>query len=85
MRCGDGDDGDDVLGEDHERAADEENAATTEALDDPERDRRREHVNQVGNQRDEEGVADCAKGLEEGRAEVEDEVDARELLSALET
>lgn len=78
------DDGDDELADDHGRATDEQDAAASEALDDPERERRREHVHESGDEGDEEGVVDRAKRLEERGTEVEDEVDTGELLRALE-
>lgn len=82
---GDADDGNDELRDDHARGTHEQDATTAVLLDDVERDGRREHVDERGDERDQEGVADRAERLEEGRAEVEDEVDTGELLHALET
>lgn len=79
------DDGDNELADNHRRATDEQDAAAPEALDDPERERRREHVHEGGDEGDKEGVVDRAERLEERGTEVEDEVDTGELLRALET
>ena len=81
---GDADDTDDELGDDHSGGADDENAATTEALDDPEGERGAQDVDEGGDEGDEEGVADRAEGGEEDGSEVEDEVDTGELLHHLE-
>jgi hypothetical protein len=76
-------DGNDELADDHGQATDEENPTTTEALNEVERDGSSEHVHERGDKGDQEGVGDCAECLEEGGAEVEDEVDTGELLGAL--
>lgn len=81
---GDTDDTDDELGDDHSGATEDENTATTEALNDPEGERGGKHVDEGGDQGDEEGVVDRAKGGEEDGSEVEDEVDTSELLHHLE-
>ena len=79
----DADDADDELRNDHAAAADDEDHAPAEALDDPKGERGGEDVDEGGDEGDEEGVLDGAEGLEEDDAEVEDEVDARELLHHL--
>lgn len=77
------DDGDDELADDHAEGAPDEDGAAAEALNGPEGDGRRAHVDQVGDERDEERVLDRAERLEEGGAKVEDEVDTGPLLHHL--
>lgn len=69
------DDGDDVLHDHHQGGAVDEQGAASEALDGPEGDGCGAHVDEGGDQRDQERVADVAELLEEGCAKIEDEVD----------
>ena len=77
------DDGADELADEHAESTPDEQRATAEFLDGPERDGGRAHVDEGGDEGDEEGVADRSKRLEEGSPEVEDKVDARPLLHHL--
>ena len=83
LPCGHADDANDVLTDDHASAADDEDLAAAEALDGPEREWGRADVDECSDEGDEEGIADCPKGGEEDSTEVEDEVDARQLLHHL--
>ena len=76
-------DSDDELHDDHSRASDDEDLAATEAFDCPKGDRRRTDVDKCRDEGDEEGVLNCAKGGEEDRSEVEDEVNSSQLLHHL--
>jgi len=71
---GDTDDGDEVLAEAHANGTDEEETTTTEALDAPHTGEGHDHVNDIGDNGDNERIPD-ARVLEEGCAVVEDEVD----------
>jgi hypothetical protein len=76
-------DGDDELADDHSQGAPEEERAAAEALDGPEGDGGGADIDEGGDKTDEEGVVDSTEILEEGGAEVEDEVDAGPLLHHL--
>ena len=67
----------------HTGRTDDEEWSSTEFLNCPERDGRGTHVHEGGDQTDQERVRDGAELLEEGRAEVEDEVDTGPLLHHL--
>ena len=69
-------DRDDELAHQHAEGAPDEQGAAAEALDRVEGDWGGADVHEGGHQADEEGVLDRAELLEEGRAEVEDEVDS---------
>lgn len=77
-------DGDDELADDHAGRPPDQEGAAAEALHGVEGDRGGADVDEGGDEVHEEGVADGAELLEEGGAEVEDEVAARELLHHLE-
>lgn len=77
------DDTDNELADQHAQGAPDQNRTSTEALNDPEGNRSRADIHECSDQRDEERVADCAKLLEEGGTEVEDEVDTSPLLHHL--
>ena len=76
-------DSNDELREAHASSTDEEEAATTELVDEGQRADGDDGVDDVADDGDDEGVADAGL-LEERRAVVEDEVDAGELLHRLE-
>jgi hypothetical protein len=76
-------DGDDKLADDHSQGAPEEERAAAEFLNGPEGDGGRADVDEGGDETDQEGVVDGAEVLEEGGAEVEDEVDTGPLLHHL--
>ncbi|KFZ08750.1 hypothetical protein V501_05831 [Pseudogymnoascus sp. VKM F-4519 (FW-2642)] len=80
----DADDADDKLCDDHAHGAEDEDAATAEALHDPEGGRGAEDVDEGGDEGDEEGIFNRAEGGEEDGSKVEDEVDTSELLHHLE-
>lgn len=80
---GDADDADDELRDDHSGGADDEELAATEAFDGPEGQGGGADVDEGGDEGDQEGVIDRAQTLEEDGAEVEDEVDAGQLLHHL--
>jgi hypothetical protein len=61
----------------------DEEGSSTELLNGPERDRSRADINEGGNERDQEGVADGSEILEERGTEVEDEVDTLADVSTL--
>lgn len=67
----------------HACSTNDEDSATAEALDCPEGDRCGAHVDEGGDEGDEEGIADRPEGGKENRAEVEDEIDTRKLLHHL--
>ena len=75
--------GDDELADDHTEGTPDQERTTTEALNGPEGNGGRAHVDEGGNKGDEEGILDRTQGLEEGGSEVEDEVDAGPLLHHL--
>lgn len=77
-------DSDEELADKHTKGTDNEDEATAEPLDGPEGDRGGADVDEREDQRDKEGVADGAGGLQEGRGVVEDEVDTGPLLHHLE-
>jgi len=81
---GDTDDGNDELAHNHAGTTDEQDATATETLDDPERERGREHVDERRDESNQERVVDGPQSLEERGSKVEDEVDTGELLRALE-
>lgn len=85
IAVGEGDtaDGDDVFTEAHTDGTDEEKPSTTETFNTPDTREGHSDVDDVGGDRNEEGVGDT-RALEERRTEVEDEVDTGELLPALE-
>lgn len=76
-------DGDDELADNHAEGTPDKQGATAEALDGPEGDGGGDDVDDGGDHGDEEGVLDGAEVLEEGGAEVEDEVDTSPLLHHL--
>ena len=80
---GDADDADDELRDDHSGGADKEELAAAEAFDGPEGQGRGADVDEGGDEGDQEGVTDRAQTREEDVAEVEDEVDAGQLLHHL--
>ena len=77
-------DGDEELADKHSTGTDDEDSATTEALDSPEGERSGADVDKSENERDEETVLNGTGGLEERGGVVEDEVDAGPLLHHLE-
>ena len=79
---GSADGADDELADQHKTGTPDEQLAAAKLLDAIEGDRGGDDVDQVGDERDEEGVLD-ARLLEEGGTVVEDEVDARQLLEHL--
>jgi hypothetical protein len=81
-RDGDTDDGDDELANGHTSRTPEQETPTTEALNAVHTRERHEAVDKVSSDLDKECVLDAGL-LEEGGTEVEDEVDTRELLPAL--
>ena len=66
-RDGDANDRDEILANTHDGSAVEEERAATEPLDTPHTRKGHEHVDDVGGDRDQEGVLDT-RVLEEGRA-----------------
>ena len=80
---GDADDGDDELAAQHAEGAPDQQHAAAELLHRVEGDRGADGVDEVEDQRDQEGVGDGARGLQEGGRVVEDEIDARPLLHHL--
>lgn len=76
-------DGDDELADDHAERTPDEQGAAADSLHTPERDRGRADVDEGRDERDQERVLDGAELLEEGGAEVEDEVDTGPLLAHL--
>lgn len=82
LRDGHARDGNDELTYAHAHRADEQQPATSEALDTPHARECHEAVDDVRRNADEERIFD-ARVLEENRAVVEDEVDAGELLPSL--
>ena len=81
---GDADDGDDELTEEHAKGPPDEQGPASEALDGVEGDRGRADVDEGEDERDQEGVFDAGRGLEEGGRIVEDEIHAGPLLHHLE-
>lgn len=77
------DDTNNELCDNHAQRTPDEDGATAELLNHPEGEWGGADVHERGDQGDEEGVGDGAKGLEEHRAEVEDEVDTGKLLHHL--
>lgn len=75
LSIGDTNNGDDELADNHSESTPQQQRATTNFLNGPESNRSREHVDDGGDHADEERVVDGSEGLEEGCAEVEDEVD----------
>lgn len=67
----------------HPCSTNNEERPTTEALDRPEGDGRRAHVDESSNESNEERVVDRPKRGEEYSAEIENEVDASKLLHHL--
>lgn len=84
VAVGDADDGDEELADDHAQGTPEEEGATADLLNGVEGEGGGEDVDDGGDHGEEEGVLDCAELLEEGGAEVEDEVDTGPLLHHLE-
>jgi hypothetical protein len=80
---GNTDDTDDELHDDHTSGAIKKDGAATESLNDVEGNGSGAHVDERGDQADEEGVADRAELGEEHGSEVEDEVDTGKLLHHL--
>lgn len=79
------DDTNDELHGDHADGTIEENGSSSKTLNDVEGHWCRADVNERGDQANQEWVADAAELLEEDCTEVEDEVDAGELLHHLHT
>lgn len=77
------DDTSDELERDHAGSTVDEQGAATKLLNHEEREGSGQDVDEGGNKRDEEGVLDGAKLLEEDGTEVEDEVDTGQLLHHL--
>ena len=77
------DNGNDELADDHAQSTPDEKGAATESLNGPERDRGGANIDEGGDKADKEGVADRPELLEEGRSEVEDEIDTSPLLHHL--
>ena len=73
----------DELHDDHSCASDNEDLATTEAFDYPKGEGGRADVDEGRDEGDEEGIADCAQRGEKDGSEVEDEIDAGQLLHHL--
>lgn len=71
----DTDNADNEFADQHAKGSPHEQWTTSKPLYGVERERRRAHVNQVEDQRDQKGVGDGTGRLEEGRRVVEDEVD----------
>jgi hypothetical protein len=80
----DTDDGDEELADQHAQCTPDQEWATTELLNSVEGDRRRAHIDQGEDERDQECVADGTSRLQEGGRVVEDEVDTGPLLHHLE-
>lgn len=78
------DDGHDEFADEHACGSPDEERASAELLDGPERNRSGENVDQGGDQANQEGVLDGSERLKEGGSEVEDEVDTGPLLHHLE-
>ena len=76
-------DTDDELHDNHTGGTEDQDGTTSDLLNHDERGRRGEHVHEGGDERDQEGVLDRTKLLEEDGAEVEDEVDTGKLLHHL--
>ena len=74
---------DDELHDNHACGTEDEKRATSNLLDHDERGGGREHVDKRGDERDQEGVVDGTKLLEENGSKVEDEVDTSQLLHGL--
>jgi hypothetical protein len=74
---------DNELHDDHTSGTEDEKRATSNLLDHDKRGWGGEHVDQSGNERDQEGVGDGTKLLEENGSKVEDEVDTSQLLHGL--
>ena len=77
-------DGDDEFAHHHAQRSPDQQRTTPKSLNGVEGDGRGAHIDQGGDEADEERVADRAELLEEGRTEVEDEVDTGPLLHHLE-
>ena len=69
-------DADDELRDDHSRAADDKNSASTELFNQVERYGGRTHVNKRSNQDNQERIFDSVKACEENCAEVQNEIDS---------
>lgn len=63
-------DADDEFTDQHAHCTPDENCASAESLNDPERERGGANIHESGDQTDQEGVADRTQLLEEGSAEV---------------
>lgn len=74
---------DNELHYDHASTSDDQDLASPKPFDSPERDRGGENVDQSRDQGDQERIADCSEAFEEDVAEIEDEVDASQLLHHL--
>jgi len=81
-RDGDTDDGDDVFAQTHSNGTDDKQTATTETLNTPHSRNGHDHIDNVGDNSNDEWVIDTGI-LEESGAVVEDEVDSGELLPRL--
>ena len=81
--CCDTNDTDDELHDDHSCASNDEDFAATEAFDYPEGDGGRADVDEGSDEGNEEWVRNRAERLKEDGSEVEDEVDAGQLLHHL--
>lgn len=84
LAVGNTDDGDDELADDHAQSTPQEQGTTADLLNHVEGDGGRADVNDGGDHGQEERVLNGAELLEEGGAEVEDEVDTGPLLHHLE-
>ncbi len=74
---------DQELADQHTQGTPDEQRSTTESFNGPEGDRGRAHVDESGDQTDQERVVDGAKLIEEGGAKIEDEIDTGPLLHHL--
>ena len=81
--CGNANDTDDKLHNDHPSGAGNQQLATTESLHGVERDGCRADVDEGSDQGNEEWVADRAQTGEEYCSEIEDEINSRQLLHGL--
>jgi len=80
---GDTDDGDEVFADEHAKGTEEQETTTSDTVNGPHSGNGHSDVDDVGGDRDDEGVLDAGV-LEESRAVVEDEVDTGKLLPSLE-
>lgn len=76
-------DPDDKLHDDHARGANDQELTPSKSLDCPEGYRRAAHVDEGGNEGDEEGIVDRTKGFEKNCTKVEDKIYTRQLLHHL--